>query len=188
MVKIWNRLYLKLDIDHRWLSIKLLENNEKIISSTEKFLNNNFSKNSKIQKTVNKERKKLKNKNIQDTIVESIIKRAEKIYQLCVKIKTKKYNHFDRTVDNILTSKITGIPIMVLLLLGIFWITITGANYPSEVIASGLFWLQDRLLEFFISVNTRMGSIGNVTAYGNIFSAFYNFRRYRLFTASRIQS
>lgn len=144
----------KLDIDHRWLSIKLLENNKKIISSTEKFLNNNFSKNSKIQKTVNKERKKLKNKNIQDTIVESIIKRAEKIYQLCVKIKTKKYNHFDRTVDNILTSKITGIPTMVLLLLGIFWITITGANYPSEVIASGLFWLQDRLLEFFISVNS----------------------------------
>ncbi|MDO4503708.1 MAG: ferrous iron transport protein B [Clostridia bacterium] len=144
----------KLDIDHRWLSIKLLENNKKIISSTEKFLNNNFSKNSKIQKTVNKERKKLKNKNIQDTIVESIIKRAEKIYQLCVKIKTKKYNHFDRTVDNILTSKITGIPIMVLLLLGIFWITITGANYPSEIIASGLFWLQDRLLEFFISINS----------------------------------
>ena len=43
---------------------------------------------------------------------------------------------------------------MILLLLGIFWITITGANYPSEIIASGLFWLQDRLLDFFISINS----------------------------------
>ena len=143
-----------LNINHRWLSIKLLENNKKIISSTEKFLNNNFSKNSKIQKTVNKERKKFKNKNIQDIVVESIINRAEKIYKLCVKTQNRKYNNSDRLIDSILTAKITGVPIMILLLLGIFWITITGANYPSEVIASGLFWLQDRLLDFFISINS----------------------------------
>ena len=30
----------------------------------------------------------------------------------------------------------------------------SGANYPSELIASGLFWAQDRMLEFFISIGT----------------------------------
>ena len=34
---------------------------------------------------------------------------------------------------------------MLLLLLGIFWITITGANYPSALLADLLFGLEDRL-------------------------------------------
>ena len=40
-----------------------------------------------------------------------------------------------------------------LLLLGvIFWLTITGANYPSELLSEGLFWLQDRLMDGFIAI------------------------------------
>ena len=38
---------------------------------------------------------------------------------------------------------------MLLLLAGIFWLTITGANYPSELLSNGLFWVQDRLTAFF---------------------------------------
>ena len=37
---------------------------------------------------------------------------------------------------------------MVLALLGIFWITISGANYPSQLLADGLFWLGDQLQVF----------------------------------------
>ena len=36
---------------------------------------------------------------------------------------------------------------MILLLLGIFWLTIVGANYPSQLLSAGLFWLGDRLGE-----------------------------------------
>ena len=66
-----------------------------------------------------------------------------------VKIKNKKYDQRDRKIDNLLTSKKTGIPIMILLLLIVFWITLAGANYPSELIANGLFSLQEKLLIFF---------------------------------------
>jgi Fe2+ transport system protein B len=38
---------------------------------------------------------------------------------------------------------------MIALLMGIFWLTITGANYPSQLISDGLFWIQDRLTDFF---------------------------------------
>ena len=38
----------------------------------------------------------------------------------------------DRRLDRILTSKATGIPIMLLLCGLLFWITAVGANYPSE--------------------------------------------------------
>ena len=45
----------------------------------------------------------------------------------------------DRKIDRILTSKTFGIPIMIGLLGLIFWITIEGANIPSELLAKGLF-------------------------------------------------
>ena len=33
------------------------------------------------------------------------------------------------------------------------WLTITGANYPSQLLADGLFWVQDRLTELFVYLN-----------------------------------
>lgn len=56
----------------------------------------------------------------------------------------------DRKLDRILTSPLTGFPIMLLMLLGIFWLTITGANYPSALLSEGLFWLGDRIRDRFI--------------------------------------
>lgn len=42
---------------------------------------------------------------------------------------------------------------MLLMLCVIFWLTITGANYPSQLLSDGLFWVQDRLTDFFHYVN-----------------------------------
>ena len=39
---------------------------------------------------------------------------------------------------------------MIALLALIFWITISGANYPSQMLSEGLFWVQDRLTDFFM--------------------------------------
>ena len=46
----------------------------------------------------------------------------------------------DRTLDHILTSKLWGFPIMILLFAVMLWITITGANVPSG-------WLSSLLIE-----------------------------------------
>ena len=43
---------------------------------------------------------------------------------------------FDRTLDRVLTSRLTGFPLMILLFAAMFWITIKGANVPSGMIAS----------------------------------------------------
>ena len=42
---------------------------------------------------------------------------------------------------------------MILLLMGIFWLTITGANYPSKLLSDGLFYIQDQLLALAQSLN-----------------------------------
>jgi len=53
----------------------------------------------------------------------------------------------DRRIDKLLTGPLLGFPAMLLLLAGILWLTITGANYPSQLLSSLLFGLQDRLIE-----------------------------------------
>lgn len=39
---------------------------------------------------------------------------------------------------------------MLLLLFLVFWLTITGANYPSALLSNLLFWFQERLSDFFV--------------------------------------
>lgn len=145
----------KSNVNSRWISVRLLESNPDFSSSFE----NTSVDYSEIEDMVKNELINLSKKNlsietIQEKISESLIKRAEKIYNLCVKIENRNYDNSDRKIDKILTSKITGFPIMILMLFGIFWITIVGANYPSEIIASVLFKVQDILLELMKSANS----------------------------------
>lgn len=42
----------------------------------------------------------------------------------------------DRTIDRLVTSRIWGFPLMLLLLAVVFWLTITGANIPSAMLAT----------------------------------------------------
>ncbi len=42
----------------------------------------------------------------------------------------------DRTIDRLVTSRRWGFPLMVLLFALIFWLTISGANYPSELLSN----------------------------------------------------
>ena len=58
---------------------------------------------------------------------------AERIARLCV--TTGQVNENWRyLLDRILVSRRHGIPIMLLLLLGVVWITVWGANYPSALL------------------------------------------------------
>lgn len=70
--------------------------------------------------------------------------RAKKIKEKCVKEDQAKLYH-DKKIDDIITSKIFGIPIMLLMLGAILWITIQGANYPSQLLAKILFGFEDVL-------------------------------------------
>ena len=54
----------------------------------------------------------------------------------------------DRIVSCItLNSEEAAFPLMILLLLVVFWLTISGANYPSQLLSAGLGWLGERLSE-----------------------------------------
>jgi ferrous iron transport protein B len=48
----------------------------------------------------------------------------------------KKGFEFDRKLDDLLTSRVFGFPLMLLILAVVFWVTIEGANVPSAMLAS----------------------------------------------------
>ena len=77
---------------------------------------------------------------------------AERICRECVTRESQKREQRDRRIDRILTGKLTGFPIMFFLLALIFWITIVGANYPSELLSSFFFYIQELLLRFTVYI------------------------------------
>lgn len=84
-----------------------------------------------------------------DHIVSSIYADAEVIASKAVAKTEVPRTDLDTKIDRILTSRILGFPVMFALLMGVFWITIEGANVPSQLLAEGLFWLEDQFTSFF---------------------------------------
>ena len=94
----------------------------------------------------------------------NIINRCHTIYNEVVTIDSNnKYNRKERKIDKILTNKLTGIPIMLLMLFIIFWLTIVGSNYPSELLSNFLFNLEEPLYNVLDFLPT---SINNLLIYG----------------------
>jgi ferrous iron transport protein B len=84
-----------------------------------------------------------------DYIVSSIYADAEVIASTAVSKAEGPKSDRDAKIDRILTSRILGFPIMVALLMGVFWITIEGANIPSQLLAEGLFLLEGQFTSLF---------------------------------------
>ncbi len=87
-----------------------------------------------------------------DEIVKSIYSEAETIAQRAVKTASDKKYDLDQKIDRLVTSPWTGLPIMVILLGIIIWLTVSGANVVSEAIATVLFGLGDIGRNFFNSL------------------------------------
>jgi ferrous iron transport protein B len=60
----------------------------------------------------------------------------------------------DRTIDRLVTSRVWGFPLMLLMLTGVFWLTIAGANIPSGVLYSILI---DTIHPFLKGISANLG-------------------------------
>ncbi len=87
-----------------------------------------------------------------DEIVKSLYSEAETIAKRAVKsISEKKYD-LDQKIDRLVTSPIFGLPIMLVLLSIVIWLTVIGANYPSQMIATALFWIEEQASTLFTNI------------------------------------
>ncbi|NLC18013.1 MAG: ferrous iron transport protein B [Clostridiales bacterium] len=141
-------------LNSRWLALRLIEGDISLLESMRKYLNLDLLNDDNIRDNLAKARQILdetgiETNSLRDMIVSCIIKKAEEISKKTIFYLNQHYNSTDRKIDKILTSRIFGIPIMIALLGLIFWITITGANYPSSLLANLLFSLEEKLTLLF---------------------------------------
>ena len=87
-------------------------------------------------------------KNIQKNTIYDTINKAEKIAKGVVSYQNKPQKSLESKLDSVFTSKAFGYPIMLMFLALIFWITISGANYPSALLSQLFFFLEDKLSAF----------------------------------------
>ena len=135
---------LKEDYISRWIALKILDGDEKILKSIQSKFNINLDSDNIIRKRIQiqnmLENNNINTYNIKDTIISHIVFRAETIAKDVCSYDNENYSLKQRKIDKILTSKKFGIPIMLIFLGVILWITIVGANYPSSLLTR-FFWM-----------------------------------------------
>ena len=142
-------------LNSRWVTLRLLEEDQKLLDSLTEYLGFDITQDISVIAKLKEAQSVLnavgiKNNLLRDKIVSEIVCTAEKIASKVVHVDKRSVSNTDRKIDNILTSRIFGIPIMIALLAAVFWLTITGSNYPSKWISSFLFWIEDQLSALFV--------------------------------------
>lgn len=141
-------------LSKRFLALRLIDCDKKLDNSIKEYFNFSLVEHKTINKAFTEIHNELENigmkqDDIRDIIVEGIVAKAQEIYAHCTCLCNKCYSRCDRQLDKILTSKLTGIPIMLLLFGVIFYITISGANYPSELLSMAFSKVQEWLYGLF---------------------------------------
>lgn len=145
-------------LDPRWLSLRLLDPDGSLLRDIGLKTGKDIENDSEIKSVLEETREDLQKvglfkDTLRDSIVSSIVDSAEDICRDVVVPEKSDYNERDMRIDRILTGRFTAYPFMILLLAVVFWLTISGANYPSELLSRGLFYLGDRLYELLVYLN-----------------------------------
>lgn len=141
----------------RWISLQLLDRNTSLSKSLYEYLKIDILENKSLKIAIEEAHRYLKEQNIEDIsdgIVSTIVRESERIYKNCVTIHNEKYNDKTEKIDRFITSRWVGIPLMLLLLGGVFWLTIVGSNYPSELLSDLLFGIQPYIVDFLNFIHT----------------------------------
>ncbi len=145
-------------INPRWLCVKLLDMDKSLENELEKFLSVKFSENKQLESLLEKVKQDIYDSgittdDIKNIIVTSIVQKAEEICKDTVVYNNNCSKH-DRKIDRFFTGKYTAFPIMMIFLAFIFWLTIVGANYPSQMLSDFFFNVEDKLTAFFMAHNS----------------------------------
>lgn len=88
---------------------------------------------------------RLRSPYLKDEMVSAIYRTAEAIARRAITHTGDVAPRWQKTLDDIATSRATGIPLMLAMLAGAFWLTLVGANIPSRILSECLFRFQEVL-------------------------------------------
>ena len=141
----------------RWIALKLLERNETLNARICEYTKTDFSADERIGRLISEK----SGEEFLEEEVGAVVARAEQIAALCLH-SPPTADRRDRRADRILTSPLTGIPVMLALFALILWITVVGANYPSGLLFRGFAFLGEKLRGFLQAMSVPPAVIGCV--------------------------
>lgn len=142
----------------RFLSLQLLLNDVSLVSELRARFGDGFLEDERLCERLGRVREtlaeaRLSDGALADSVVSSLTRRAKQICEGAVRCEGRETDTLDRRLDRLLTGRVTAFPFMILLLLFVFWLTISGANQPSAWLSRTLLSLEAPLLRFFAYVN-----------------------------------
>ncbi len=157
-------------IDKDIVALHLLTYDIPFLNSFDFKFKTNLARNTNVRDRVYKINEDLYNngfskEDIETIVMECISLECEKISSEVITYNKKNYDKNDRIIDKYLTNKFTGSIIMILLLFLILWLTIVGANYPSQILYN-LFFKFEKILFNFLTAVHLPSVIINALVYG----------------------
>lgn len=156
----------KCGCNSRFIALRLLENDESLNASLKEHLGMDVLAEPRLRSAIQKaksllHRSGLEQEQYKDKVVASLVMCSERIASQCVTFDAQIAQRRDRKMDRLFTSKFTGIPIMLLLLAFVFWLTITFSNYPSGLLQKLVEYLitQFHVFADFIHAPAWLGSL-----------------------------
>ena len=138
-------------INPRWLGLRLIEGDESILTSLNEYtdrdiLNDLNNIKSKLPDIFDKSK-------IRSYLTKTNYDYAKSISDEVVTIAEKNKLDRDEKIDKIVSSKVFGIPLMLLLLCSILLITIEGANIPSQLLSNFLFSFEPKIYDLLNTIH-----------------------------------
>lgn len=128
-------------LDARWTALRLLEGNESALDALQARLSP-LDIRPALQAAQNARAVLgLSARQVETAVVGAIYREAERLCGAAVRSQEPQGGRRLR-VDRLLTGRLTGIPAMLLLLAAVFYLTLRGANLPSQLLSDALFSLE----------------------------------------------
>ena len=137
----------------RWVALSLLEGEPGLMESLRMALGRDLREEEPVAAALEKAQQVLTKSGLTGPVFQEAVAAAQirKGAALAREVMTTPGGgpRWGRRLDHLLTGRLTGTPAMLALLALVFWITIAGAQVPSDLLSKALFWVQDRLTDLF---------------------------------------
>lgn len=155
-------------LNSRFVALRMLENNAEFLAGIDRFLGGALLT-KEICDAAAAERNFLYESGYSDEkilaeIVASLYHTAEELTARTVSGKGGHQEGLSRA-DKVFTSRLWGIPAMLLMLAVVFWLTIVGANYPSDWLSMGFHYVEPHLHQLLLNMGLGI-FISDMLTYG----------------------
>ena len=145
-------------VNVRWAAIRILDGDRALMRELSRFCNEDILSDTEVSEALASADEYLRERGLwgellKEEIASSFVLAAEEICEDAITYGDEGYRESDRKLDRILTGRVTAYPVMLALLALVFWLTISGANYISEIISAPLFAFENVLLKLFLYFN-----------------------------------